>query len=99
MALVSTVVENKREVEQARQAREILARMGFPTVEQAMSIVNAGSNFYVTARDFRIADAICGKDIASLKGKTCKRATATADIVVSTKIVQRDQVLSILSTK
>ena len=99
-ALVTTVVENskgftKREIERARQAREMLARMGFPTVEQAMSIVNAGSNFEVTARDFQIADAIWGKDIASMKGKTCKRATAVADVVVSTKIVQRDQVLSI----
>lgn len=97
-ALVSTVVENtkaftKREVERARRARELLARP--PTVDQAMSIVNAGSNFEESARDFQIADAIWGKAVASLKGKTCKRATAIADIVVSTKIVQRDQVLSI----
>ena len=99
-ALVTTVADNlkvftKREVEQARRAREMLARMGFPTVEQAMSIINCGSNFDVTARDFQIADAIWGKDIASLKGKTTKRATAIADITVSTKILQRDQVLSI----
>ena len=99
-ALVATVTENlraftKREVEQARKAREMLARMGFPTVEQAMSIINSGSNFEVSARDFQIAEAIWGKDIASLKGKTTKRATAVADITVSTKILQRDQVLSI----
>ena len=99
-ALVTTVSENskafsKREVEQARRAREMLARMGFPTVEQAMSIVNAGSNFEVTARDFQIADAIWGRDIASLKGKTVKQATIAADITVSKKIVQVDQVLSI----
>ena len=99
-ALVTTVTKNlksftKREVEQARRAREMLARMGFPTVEQAMSIINCGSNFDVTARDFQIADAIWGKDIASLKGKTTKRATAIADIAISTKLVQRDQVLSI----
>ena len=93
-ALVTTVVENlkaftKREIEQARRARELLARMGFPTVEQAMSIANSGSNFDI------IADAIWGKDIASIKGKTVKRATAIADITVSTKLIQRDQVLSI----
>ena len=97
---MATVTENlraftKREVEQARRAREMLARMGFPTVEQAMSIINSGSNFEVSARDFQIAEAIWGKDIASLKGKTTKRATAVADISVSTKILQRDQVLSI----
>ena len=99
-ALVTTVAANsrafsKREIEQARRAREMLARMGFPTVEQAMSIVNTGSNFEITARDFQIADAIWGKDIASVKGKTVKRSTDAADITVSTKIVQRDQVLSI----
>ena len=99
-ALVATVVQNikaftKREVEQARRARELLARMGFPTVEQAMRIINCGSNFDVTARDFQIADAIWGKDIASLKGKTTKRASSVPDITVSTKILQRDQVLSI----
>ena len=99
-ALVTTVTENlkaftKREIEQARRARELLARMGFPTVEQAMSIVNSGSNFDITARDFQIADAIWGKDIASIKGKTVKRATAIADITVSKKLMQRDQVLSI----
>ena len=69
--------------------------MGFPTVEQAMSIVNSGSNFDITARDFQVADAIWGKDIASMKGETVKKATAIADITVSTKLVQRDQVLSI----
>ena len=73
----------------------MLARMGFPTVEQAMSIINCGSNFDVTARDFQIADAIWGKDIASLKGKSTKRATATADIAVSTKLLQRDRMLSV----
>ena len=73
----------KREIEQARRARELLARMDFPTVEQAMSIVNSESNFEITARDFQIADAICDKDLASIKGKTVKRATAIADITVS----------------
>ena len=77
LALVTTVTENlkaftKREIEGARRARELLARMGFPTVEQAMAIVNSGSNFDVSSRDFQITDAIFGKDIASLKGKTIK---------------------------
>ena len=62
-ALVATVESNakaftKREIEQARKARELLARMGFPTVTQTMAIVNSRSNFEVTSRDFQIADAI-----------------------------------------
>ena len=82
-ALVTTVESNakaftKREVEQARKARALLSRMGFPTVAQAMAIVNSGSNFEVTSRDFQIADAIWGAGIASLKGKTTKRATPVA---------------------
>ena len=99
-AIVATIENNakastKREIEQARKARELLARMGFPTVAQAMGIINSGSNFEVTARDFQIADAIWGADIASLKGKTTKRATAVADITVNAKIVQQNQVLAI----
>ena len=54
--LVTTVVENLEAF--TKRARELLARMGFPTVEQAMSVVNSVSNFDVTARDFQIADAI-----------------------------------------
>jgi hypothetical protein len=60
---VATVEENlscftKREIEQARKARELLVRMGFPSVQQAIRTVNSGSNFDVTARDFELADAI-----------------------------------------
>ena len=100
IAMVTTVAQNsqlftKREIERARQARELMARIGFPTVEQAMSKVNSGSNFDITTRDFQIADAIWGKDTASLKGRTTKRASPSADIVVSSKIEQRDQVVSI----
>ena len=99
-AMVATVKENleaftSREIERARKARELLARMGFPTVPQAISIMNSGNNFEVSARDFDIADAIWGKDIASLKGKTGKKVTMAADMTVRTKIAQQAQVLSI----
>ena len=99
-AMVATVENNakafiKREIEQAREARELLARMGFPSVAQAIGILNSGSNSEVTARDFQIADAIWGADIASLKGKTTKKATAVADIIVNKKIAQQAQVLAI----
>ena len=99
-ALVATVEQNlsaftKREIERARSARELMGRMGFPTVAMAMSIVNCGSNFDISARDFQIAQAIWGKDMASVKGKTVKRATVSADISIKAKIVQIDQVLAI----
>jgi Zinc knuckle len=99
-ALVQTVEDNmrtftKREVLQAKHARELMVRMGFPSVQQAIRTANSGSNFDVTPRDFEIADTIWGKDIASLKGKTKKRATAIADIRVIPTLVQKEQVLSV----
>ena len=98
--LVTTVATNmamftKREIDQAAKARELLARMGFPSVSQAIAILNSGSNFDVSARDFQIADAIWGKDIASQKGKTGKRSTQSADVSLDAKIVQQLQILSI----
>ena len=99
-AMVTTVEQNlraftKREIDRARSARELMARMGFPSVVTAMSIVNSGSNFDISARDFQVAESIWGRDVASLKGKTTKRATAAADMTINSKIVQKDQVLSI----
>jgi hypothetical protein len=99
-AFIQTVSENlgkfsRREVEQARAARDMLARLGFPSVSDAIDMVNSGSNFSVSARDFQIADAIWGKDIPSLKGKTKKRATAVADISVKPTLVQQQQVLAV----
>ena len=93
-ALVTTVEQNlnaftKREIERARSARELMGRMGFPAVDMAMSIVNSGSNFDISARDFQVAEAIWGKDMASVKGKTTKRATVSADISIKAKIVQQ----------
>ena len=62
-AMVTTVNQNlkaftKREIDRARSARELMGRMGFPTVGTAMSIVNSGGNFDTSARDFEIGEAI-----------------------------------------
>ena len=53
-----------------------------------MSIVNSGSNFDITARDFQVKDM--GQRYSFNKRETVKRATAIADTSVSTKLVQRD---------
>ena len=73
-AFVATVEENlkaftKREIERARKARELMARMGFPTVEQAMSVVNSGSNFDVSSRDFQIGRRFGGEIWHPSKGR------------------------------
>jgi hypothetical protein len=99
-ALVQTVEENmrlftKRKVMQARKARKMLSRMGFPSVAQAIRTTNTWSNFDITARDLEVSDTIWGKDVASMKVKTKKQASPIPDITVSAITVQKEQVLSI----
>jgi hypothetical protein len=94
-AHVATVEDNmkcytKREIEQARKARELLVRMGFPSVHQAIRAVSSRSNFDVTSREFEVADAIWGKDVASLKGKTKKKSSPVADININPTLARQD---------
>ena len=58
-------------------------------------MVESGSGFLVTAEDFRRADLIWGMDVSSIKGKTKKQTTASADNSLVSKSTQRMQVLSI----
>jgi hypothetical protein len=100
LALVQTVDENmkrytKREIGGTTRAREMLSRMGYPSVQQAIAMAESGVNFDITVHDFRIAEAIWGADIASLKGKTRKLGAVPADMAIATIIEQQDQVLSI----
>jgi hypothetical protein len=74
---VSTVEENtmsysKREVEDAKRARDFIRKMGYPSTKQAIDLIQSGSiyNCPVTAHDIIRAERIFGPDIASLKGKT-----------------------------
>jgi hypothetical protein len=73
----------------------MLSRMGYPSVQQAIAIVESGVDFDITAHDFRVAEAIWGADIASLKGKTRKMGASPADMAIAPIIEQQDQVLSI----
>ena len=62
-AMIQTVADNlkqytKREVVAARCARELIARMGYPSVEEAISMLRTGNDFNVTEYDFSVADAI-----------------------------------------
>lgn len=99
-ALVETELDNmkkytKGEVEGAQKARHMLAKMGFPSVSQAIDIVTRGVNFTVTGTDFRIADDIWGPDIVSMKGKVKKYASRVADIGIRTQLIKREQILSV----
>ena len=57
--LIETKTENmsqytKREIEGARKASNLLAKMGFPPVSQGIEIATRGVNFTVTGADFQI---------------------------------------------
>ena len=99
-ALVATVAENmrkytKREVESAGVERELLARMGYPSVENAIAMIRGGENMKVSENDFRVAHDILGKGITSMRGKMKKRTTPLADMIITSPVVQHEQVLSV----
>ena len=85
----------KREVASAQRARELLARMGYPSVETAISMLQNGSNFDVTEYDFKVANSIWGPNIASIKGKQVKTTTRTADVTLGVPIVHQQQTLAV----
>lgn len=85
----------KREVEGAHRARELLSKMGYPSVQMTISMIRSGDNFNVSAHDFQVANAIWRKDVASLQGKTRKRKAKPADMSTGNMVLQQHQILSI----
>ena len=81
---------SKREIESAGNARELLARMGYPSVQTAIVMIKGGDNMGVTERDFRVAHDIWGKDVTSMRGKKKKMATSIADISIRPPIMQKE---------
>jgi hypothetical protein len=95
---VTTVADNlvhytKREVLGAKRARELLPRPGYPSVENAIAMLRDGTVFDVTPHDFKVADAIWGPDIASLRGKTTRAKSIAPDATIGVPIVQQQQTL------
>ena len=86
---------NAREMSKAREARQLLARLGFPPTIAAAQIVETGSNFRVTRRDFQNADAIWGPDVASLKGKSTLTASIAPVPTLNVDHQREPQTLSI----
>ena len=100
VALVSTVAENmsrytKREIASAAKARELLARMGYPSIENAVAMLRNGNNFEVVEQDFKIAQNIWGGCLATMKGKQHRYKTRTADIRVVPSEAQKQQILAV----
>ena len=76
---VQSVEENKlfctpREVDRAKKARDLLAALGSPSIQDLKTAVtmNAIANLPITTADITLAEKIFGKDLGTLKGKTTK---------------------------
>ena len=80
----------KREVASAGEARELLARMGYSSIE-----IKGGDNKKITSSDFRIAHDICNKDVTSMRGKKKKRKSGAAEMTVVAQSAQKQHVLSV----
>jgi predicted lactoylglutathione lyase len=100
-ALVATVTDNmrnytKREVTQATNARELMARLAHSSSQATIDMLDAGvMNCMVTKQDVRNADAIYGSSIAALKGKTHKHSSTPASPVIAPRVTQVQQILAV----
>ena len=77
---LQTVAENMkfhtpREIKKAKMARELLATLGTPSIQDMKTILsmNAIANVPVTTSDVDLAERIFGPDLGTLKGKTTRR--------------------------
>jgi len=99
---VNTVRENinlytKREIAQAKKAREYQRRLGYVTAGTLIKLLAAGKikDAEITVQDVVRAVNIWGKDLGNLKGKSTAKKTPTVDTSddqAIKKIVQKQQV-------
>jgi hypothetical protein len=98
--LIATVRSNEymytqREVKAAKQAKEIIQRLGYPSARSAIEMINNGSliNCPVTAQDMLRAYKIYGPDLASLRGKTTFTPSVPHVERQLTRVIIAEQVL------
>lgn len=87
IVLVETVAENemlytKRQVQDAKSAKTMMQRLGYPSVSDLSKMISNGSilDCPVTLADLKRATEIYGPDLASLKGKTVSKKSNIAKI-------------------
>jgi len=99
---VQTVKQNesmyhKREVQQAKNAREYQRRMGYCTAGKLIRLLSTGKlqNADITVQDVLRAIRIWGKDLGNLKGKTTATRAPTVDVTeqkIIQQVIQKQQV-------
>ena len=74
------VTSTTRELKQAELARVFIQRLGFPSNQAVVNLLQNGSilNVPVSSSDVRRAENIFGPNLPSLKGKTMKKKTSPA---------------------
>ena len=101
LTIVAIVADNmrqykKREVGQASNARQLMARLAHASSQATIDMLDAGvTHCAVTSQDVRNADAIFRSSIAALKGKTHKLASTLASAVIAPKVTQIQQILAV----
>ena len=101
-AHVITTTENeakytKREVEMARQAKELSQLLSYPSSKDLITLINNGSilNCPISAHDVARAVDIYGPDIGSLKGKTKRSKSQPVKVEYISKSVWASQEMHI----
>ena len=98
--MIQTIDDNKShyakaDIERADRAKHLISVMGFPSVAEAIKIMNRGKNFDINPTDFNLAQRIYGDTTAILKGKTVKRKTNSADMTIASKTQLVSQILAL----
>jgi hypothetical protein len=100
-ALPVTVDENlrsytKREIAAAESARELQARLGYPSDKTLCEMINKGiNNSPITSYDVLRASRIFGPNVASLKGKTVTKTGEPVKVEYVPPPIVKDQTLEI----
>ena len=92
---LATIADNesqypKRVVKAARRARELIARLGFPSTGKLAELINSGNltNEVVSVQDVERSLDIYGASVPSLKGKTQKRKPTQIPLEIPRKVVR-----------
>jgi hypothetical protein len=98
---IKTVEENlrsytKREVASAEAARELQARLGYPSDRTFSEMVDKGIlNSPITSYDVQRATKIFGPNVANLKGKTVSKTGEAVKVEYLPPPIEKDQLLEI----
>ena len=102
--MMSTVKDNEqrytpREVQLAKEAKQLIRRLGYPNAAAVINLLNSGSllNCPVSAQDVRRAYSIYGPDLASVYGKYThpKPNIVSTESIESVAAEEREQTLHV----